>query len=49
MDSLFNPILLGGMAVLLIGFYAWGYMSERKAKRAKEEQAARNKTATGKK
>ncbi|MBI1746216.1 MAG: hypothetical protein HYR55_06475 [Acidobacteria bacterium] len=49
MDQLFSPIILGGVAVVLIAFYVWGFMSEQKAKRAKEAQAAKNKAISGKK
>lgn len=48
MDSLFSPYVIGGMAALLIAFYVWGFMSEQKAKRAKADQIAKDKTAAGK-
>lgn len=34
--DLFSPWTMGGLAAVLIGFYVWGFMSEQKAKRAKE-------------
>ena len=48
MDSLFSPYVIGGLAVVLIGFYAGGFMSEQKAKRAKEAQM-KDKSTAGKK